>query len=82
MSQAATKIMAKARKGRIINVASVVGVVGNPGQANYAAAKVGLLGLPLMVPLLSQNSLLHMSTAATCLWRLQLVDVPLAALLF
>ena len=38
--QAATKIMAKARKGRIINVASVVGVVGNPGQANYAAAKV------------------------------------------
>ena len=32
--------MAKARKGRIINVASVVGVVGNPGQANYAAAKV------------------------------------------
>lgn len=35
--------MMKARKGRIINIASVVGVTGNPGQTNYAAAKAGII---------------------------------------
>lgn len=44
-SQAAAKIMSKKRKGRIVNISSVVGVVGNPGQANYSAAKAGVLGL-------------------------------------
>lgn len=44
-SQAALKTMSKKRTGRIINIASVVGEVGNPGQANYAAAKAGVLGL-------------------------------------
>jgi len=34
----------KAKRGRVINVASVVGLTGNPGQANYAAAKAGILG--------------------------------------
>jgi 3-oxoacyl-[acyl-carrier protein] reductase len=36
--------MMKARKGRIISIASVIGLTGNPGQANYAAAKAGIIG--------------------------------------
>lgn len=41
----AAKIMVKQRKGRIINIASVVGQMGNAGQANYVSAKAGLIGL-------------------------------------
>ncbi len=44
-SRAAAKTMVRARYGRIVNVASVVGVAGNPGQANYVAAKAGLIGM-------------------------------------
>ncbi len=44
VSKACMKGMIKARKGRIINIASIVGVTGNPGQANYAAAKAGMIG--------------------------------------
>lgn len=40
-----TGVMLRARRGRIINMSSVVGQIGNPGQANYAAAKGGVLGL-------------------------------------
>lgn len=43
--QAASKLMMKQRTGAIINIASVVGEMGNVGQANYAASKAGMLGL-------------------------------------
>lgn len=43
--KAVSKIMMKQRFGRIINLASVVGVTGNPGQANYVASKAGMIGL-------------------------------------
>ena len=44
-SRAAAKTMVRARYGRIVNIASVVGLSGNPGQANYVAAKAGLIGM-------------------------------------
>ncbi|MEJ2061132.1 MAG: 3-oxoacyl-ACP reductase FabG [Gammaproteobacteria bacterium] len=43
-SKACLRGMMKARKGRIINISSIVGSTGNPGQSNYAAAKAGILG--------------------------------------
>lgn len=44
LSKAVIRSMMKARKGRIINIASVVGLTGNPGQTNYSASKAGMLG--------------------------------------
>ena len=43
-SKAVLRGMMKARRGRIVNIASVIGLTGNPGQANYAAAKAGIIG--------------------------------------
>jgi 3-oxoacyl-[acyl-carrier protein] reductase len=43
-TRAASKIMLKQRSGRVINIASVAGQMGNPGQANYSAAKAGVIG--------------------------------------
>jgi 3-oxoacyl-[acyl-carrier protein] reductase len=45
LSRAALRGMLRARSGRIVSVSSVVGLHGNPGQANYAASKAGLIGL-------------------------------------
>ncbi len=45
LSRGALRGMMKARWGRIINISSIVGVTGNPGQANYAASKAGVIGL-------------------------------------
>lgn len=56
-SQGVVKMMMRQKYGRIINVTSVVGVIGNPGQCNYSAAKAGLLGLTrsLARELISRN---------------------------
>jgi 3-oxoacyl-[acyl-carrier protein] reductase len=44
LSKACVKKMMKDRRGRIVNITSIVGITGNPGQVNYSAAKAGLLG--------------------------------------
>jgi 3-oxoacyl-[acyl-carrier protein] reductase len=43
--KAVSRPMLKARQGRIINIASIIGLIGNPGQANYSASKAGLIAL-------------------------------------
>ncbi|MCS7238554.1 MAG: 3-oxoacyl-[acyl-carrier-protein] reductase [Thermoguttaceae bacterium] len=45
MCRAVAKAMIRAHSGRIVNIASVSGMIGNPGQANYSASKAGLIGL-------------------------------------
>ena len=59
--RAAARGMMKRRWGRIINIASVVGIIGNKGQANYAASKAGLIGLTKSVAreLASRNILVN-----------------------
>ena len=44
MTRAALKPMIKQRRGKIVNITSVMGLIGNPGQANYSASKAGIIG--------------------------------------
>jgi len=44
-SKLCAKYMVKQRKGKIVNISSIIGIIGNPGQANYSASKAGLIGL-------------------------------------
>ena len=44
LTQSASKVMVRAHAGRIINIASIIGIIGNTGQANYAASKAGIIG--------------------------------------
>ena len=43
-TKAVTKVMLKQKKGKIVNIASIIGIMGNAGQANYAASKAGIIG--------------------------------------
>lgn len=60
-TKAVSRIMMKKRNGRIINISSVSGLVGNPGQANYAAAKAGIIGFSKTIAkeLASRNVLVN-----------------------
>ena len=44
-TKAVSRVMIKQRSGRIINIASIIGIIGNPGQANYSASKAGIIAL-------------------------------------
>lgn len=44
-TKAVSRVMLKQRSGKIINIASIIGIIGNPGQANYAASKAGIIAL-------------------------------------
>jgi 3-oxoacyl-[acyl-carrier protein] reductase len=91
--RAASRGMMKRRWGRIVNISSVVGIIGNKGQANYAASKAGLIGLTKSVAreLASRNILVNaiapgfieteMTDAMTPEARKGLIDaIPLARL--
>ncbi|WP_368654782.1 3-oxoacyl-[acyl-carrier-protein] reductase [Ornithinibacillus sp. 4-3] len=63
-TKAVTRQMMKQRAGKIINVASIVGVSGNPGQANYVAAKAGVIGMTKSVALELASRNVHVNAVA------------------
>jgi NAD(P)-dependent dehydrogenase (short-subunit alcohol dehydrogenase family) len=64
MSRAVMRSMVKQRYGRIVNITSVVGASGNPGQANYAAAKAGVAGSDACARTRTRRPRHHRSTAS------------------
>lgn len=81
LSKAVARPMLKQRSGRIVNITSISGVMGNPGQANYAASKAGIIGLTRSIAreLASRNITCNAVAAGvveTDMWK----DVPAAAL--
>ena len=50
VTKAAIKVMMRKKSGKIVNIASITGLMGNAGQANYSASKAGVIGLPNRLP--------------------------------
>jgi len=65
-SKAVCKVMIKQKSGRIVNIASIIGLMGNAGQVNYAASKAGIIGLTksLAKELAGRNAALPLSWSA------------------
>ena len=80
-TKAVSKLMMKQRYGRIINMASVVGVMGNAGQANYAAAKAGVIGFTKSMAALPEQAKAELQ-AQIPLQRLGTPEDVAAAVLF
>ena len=74
-TKAALRPMSKAKGGRIINIGSVVGLMGNPGQANYAAAKAGLIGFSKSVAREMASRAITVNTVAPGYIETELTDV-------
>lgn len=74
-TKAVTRQMMKQRAGKIINVASIVGVSGNPGQANYVAAKAGVIGMTKSVALELASRNVHVNAVAPGFIATDMTDV-------
>jgi 3-oxoacyl-[acyl-carrier protein] reductase len=80
-TQAAIKVMIRQRYGRIVNISSVIGEIGNIGQANYAASKAGLFGLTMSMARECANKGITVNSVAPGFIRTEMVEaVPEEAL--
>ena len=68
MSQAALQHMVERGTGRIVNISSIIGEIGNIGQANYAASKSGLFGLTMTLAREAAHALKHAGKLTTTAW--------------
>lgn len=75
LNQAAFKKMMKRKYGRIINIASVVAVSGNPGQANYVASKAGMIGMSKSIALESASRNITVNCVAPGFIRTDMTEV-------